>query len=711
MNSKRKNWRRIAAIILVWLAALIFYLVTKTTIGAGLAACISERVFTKDYLKIGMMPEGDDFSTYKDKVVYQIRVDKAERIRLQEEEQRTGIAKEFLRDLAYDIVDAYTYNEEYATLQENLQKYNTFMSDFKPEFVTEEEGVAIKELVDGIAGTVKCSMATDAYYPAYSQDYVRTQMSSLFVGLSGDDPQEEFVIEQITPGEYDPEPTEWYGKTYGEDIELLRKRIGEEVFDYDYITQFTLTYAGDNSESVIEVCLVAIVNKDNCILIDAGTAVDDEKYSGIIADGNVRPFSDTAPVEMNIPEVPVILSLEGMQEKADEFIGLFEEMLTAYFADEDALNELYEIYIKDLEEEETEEETKEGTEEEVEEISEDYDDVEHETVEEEKLKIEVIEEQINNSIEAKYSPDKEWGSIILLESFSEAMVNAVDILLVERFMEEGIIQIDGIDITEQDKAIVHTQAEAIRKTYTNVSEPLLIDSHLVVNSDKPSTNNATPVAMKSYESLCSEFETGYSQWNEDSTDDVPQGMVGGYFRYEFEDNCIVEIAILGTNKGLYITDVGIDWLDENTPFQDVTVSTYNVPNTIRMIEEAQKAIRRENYETEEEYDYAIANWLYENYPDYYNKPISAGNSKSKNNISYSNGGLLKRMRKIVEQIDDSIEFSLRGTLPGYLFTDNGGLACLSDDYDILTRQVEEDINDRVDEIKSDLSYWWDGLWD
>lgn len=66
MLKKFMNKKNIAVIVVVCIVVILLLLTFQTTVVAGLSVCIAEDVSPKEYVEVGLMPEGYNFSSYKD---------------------------------------------------------------------------------------------------------------------------------------------------------------------------------------------------------------------------------------------------------------------------------------------------------------------------------------------------------------------------------------------------------------------------------------------------------------------------------------------------------------------------------------------------------------------------------------------------------------------------------------------------------------------
>lgn len=637
MERKKIEKKTIIALIVIWFSAIIAFVMVKTTIGAGLIACLMERVSVKDYVEIAMMPDNYNFKSYKDQCVHEIRVDKAEKRRLKEEKKRKELAYEFLQAQANQVKDSYTYIQETATEAENLEKYNAYVNGLEFHVQTENEKRYLKDFIGHIAKTSHYSKSTDAYYVGYIHDATMQASNDLQVKLINSTAKENIVIEQISPGEYDPKPKNGLAKKHSVDLEATKKVIGEEQFDYDYIVEFTSTYEDDQNIPIMDAVITAIVSEKNYLIIKVETVLKDETYEQVAAYGYVRPFIFVENVVMKTPKPPKIIKFEELEEKAGAFASLFQEMVSTYYGNEEVINELYSVNFFTTENAGVQNQIVVGAQQN-DNGQKDYD----------STQFAKIDKDLQAKIESTYSSEIEWGTILVLQSVSGFLKDGVSVLLTERYLNDPSKESAEPVAEEENTAEIYEQAQIIRNIYTNMKEPVLVDKKILSGGNEHQGDVEIAIVDKNLNDVMSEYIKGGETWVEAGE---PEPFVAGYFKYNVEGVCSLDFIVLGTAEGCYITDVGIDWIEEKGMFGDFNIATYSLPNTILMEEEAKSEISRGDYMTDKEYNYAIALWLYQEYPDYYPNPSQLNNSTTSSSSSYGNSYVASSLFGNMSNID------------------------------------------------------------
>lgn len=696
MLKKFMNKKNIAVIVVVCIVVILLLLTFQTTVVAGLSVCIAEDVSPKEYVEVGLMPEGYNFSSYKDMLVHEIRVDKAARCR----EERKEFVGTSLQNLSEQIKNSYTYIDVIASEEENLEKYHTYMKNLELESTTDIEKDSLYHLMDAIANSAHLYMSLDVYYPGYTLEQTKMQAEALYAGLSESSATEQIVIEPIISNEYDPVPEIGLAERYAEDILQLQTEDGNGKFDY--IVQFTMTYCDSASNNILEEKVIAVVGEKAYRIVDVQVELAEE-YHLIAVDGNVRPYVSGTNMTCSTVE-PVVLEMDGMKAKADEFVQLFQKIMMVYFSDQEALDELYEVYfVTDVESQETEVAETEAADTEI-----DYD----------SLKFAQIEKELLAEIEGAYSYEKEWGTILTLEAFSNAMRDNASVVLAKRLLDEGKNEMWGRVLTDTEMQEIHTNAGILEKFYTNSQDAVLVASQPMIAENTGTESGESELANIEFDVMQSLFETSYTVW---CGEDVPESVYGGYFQYTVGEICEIELTVLNTEQEIYITGIGIHWNDEQQMFHNQVVSTYVLPNTILMQKQAEAAINRDEYETEEDYNYAIAEWLYENYPEYCQNPASVSNSSTSGFSIYGNQSKVSNIFNNIEELGNDawgyvtdvwdsvgfvIEYGFEGTPIAYFLTDNGKYQSFQDDFKLFVWKATDVYNTVRDEVVD----WWNDLW-
>ena len=735
---KSKKIVIIATFLLIF--GVFLFLTLKTTLVASLFACLSEKGTVRDYVKMEMMPKDYNFSSYKKMVVYEIRVDKA----AERKAQRKKFIYGHLQNLSKKIEESYVYIEEVASKKENLEKYETYVKDL--EVSSEEE--YFKNMLSDIAESTYLYMSQDVYYPEHKREQVQALVENLYTDLKESVVTEKFILEPINASEYDEVPEVNLAELYSDDISQLQEDVGMEKYDYiaeiainyikeaetdenQYMTGFIMNDTEEDETVVLEEKIVAVVGESVFEIIEAKVSLP-EKYRQIAATGSIRPYGEDEEEVCSLV-APVVTDLEGMQAKADEFVGLFEKIMSVYFSDEEALNELYENYFVTDEEEVTEDSTTDVSEtqtiileEAVNDNSQEQDtfagetttdtvsetedigteEAESETEEKkyEDLLFAKIEETIHTEIESTYPYEKEWGPYLVLDQFSDAMQNGVSIMLTKRVLDEGKTELFGREVTESEKIQLNEKAKFLERIYKNTQEVKLIESAVLTPEEIVTILTASNSGIKGHQngilrglvSLKNSFEKGYMKW---CSENVPECIAGGYFRYKIEGICEIEVNALNTTEGIYIAGIGIYWRDDQEVLDDQIINAYESANTVFMRKKAEEAISRDAYETEEEYEEAITEWLCENYSEYYSR-----------NYSYSSGGgsyvygpnVFEMIGAAANGVVDAwgeVGRATQGTLFGYFFTNNGI-------YDSFTSDVTGVVKDVVSGVKDFFRGFW-----
>jgi len=321
-----------------------------------------------------------------------------------------------------------------------------------------------------------------------------------------------------------------------------------------------------------------------------------------------------------------------------------------------------------------------------------------------------IGEKLNADIEERYSVDMEWPSIILLGNLCNTMTDCANLLVVSRFVDENQEALISQGMTVAEVGEIKAVSEKVQKFSENIPKPVLVESRILLAENVNLEQFDTVLANKRISDLQMIFANGYNVWCEG---EVPESIYGEYFRYNFEGMCTVEMTLLNTEQGILLIDAEIDWLDDEL-FGDISV-TYTMPNTVKMYKEAEAAIIREQYASEEEYQSAIAKWLCEKYPNYYGNSANTSSSSVYGSNSYSHGNfnILEELGDVgkdilntAEDVWSNVGYALEGTVPGYLFTNNGYYRSFADDLSDAAEEVKEVLDEKVSEVKN----WWYGLW-
>lgn len=662
-------------VIVLCLCGVVVFLTLKTTLVAGVLACTSERVSLLDYMQVQMMPKEHNFNSYKEALVYQIRVDKAAKKRALEETQRTAMAYEPIKELAQIIYEGYTYIDTMATEQENAEKCRDYLESIQVKTLTEKEQTGITQLITSIADSTHFFMSTDVYYKGYTTEQMKELAEGFQERLKACTITEEFVIEQITPGEYDPEPELGIAREYSADIEKIVGLAGTEEYPYDYIVRLFRNHEISAEVPLLKESITAIVSEQNLVVLEAGAVVYDQDIFPITAHGNVRPYGSVESA-IDVPEEPIILQLGKMRQKTNEFMGITYDIFKLYFDNEAAVEEWYEACyaVEDVEDKNTES-------------------IEEEEIDYESLQFVQMVETMQNDIETKYSVDTEWANILFLSDLGTMLEGASEALLTERFLNENKEEWEANGITQEQMDEFLQKTGKIKMMQQNLSEPVLIQERLLLPETVLTEDLGSVIANKSFTDIRQNFLAGYGTWCDGP---VPESLYAGYYQYEFSGIATVELSVLYTEQEIFITEMGMKWTDAESLFAELSVS-YTTPNLVKMYKEAESNINREAYSTEEAYQQAINQWLSNNYPQYYGNSSTQTGATSYSNYTYSSGyggsRILRGLRdaaNAIEDVWDGVGYALEGTVVGYLFTNNGNF-----------RSFEDDVNYAVDEIKEE----------
>lgn len=715
MFAKQKRKKIIAIVSVFFICGIGLFLTLKTTVIAGLIACISENENIGEYVEIKMMPEEYTFSSYKNMLVNEIRVNKA----IERKAQRKEFIYGKLQKLSNQMKDSYVYIEEAGWEKENLEKYNNYIKQLD----IEAEKEFFKDMLSEMAKSAYLYMSTDVYYPGYKREQIKTLAKGLYTDLAESTVTETFILEPMYPSEYDDVPEIGISKNYSEDILNVENEVGTDK--YDYIAEIAMNYTKDDGTVVLEEQIVAIVGESVFEIIEAKVSLPEE-YCQIAAVGSIRPYSVSETEKICSTIEPIIINMDGMQAKAEEFLGLFKKIMGVYFSNEEALNEFYENYF--MIEEENEEDSVTDVSQTENEISGEYtaDDITdmsqsenisqemivnetqiadtteettestEETETEEEVKYEdllfaQIEKEILTEIENTYSYEKEWGPYLVLDEFSDFMQNGVNSILTKRKLDEGETKIFGEEITEEEKNQIYTNAKVFEKIYKNNQEIKLIESAALTEEEILTILTSAKDGVKGHQNgilgyfsyIKQSFEKGYLEWCGET---IPECILGTYFRYKIEGLCEIEMTLLDTTEGIYITGIGIYWNSEEEILQDMKYRwIYERANTVFMRKKAEEAISRDAYETEEEYEEAIIKWLYENYPQYYNSKSNTG--------KYSFVDYIRIFGIKVAPVEV-------GTWKAYLFSPNGYFNSFAEDVRDISKDVYHGVKNFVEGVIS-----------
>lgn len=672
-------------VIFVLLATTILLVAMKTTFIASLAACIQEKPSeSTKYISFRIFSENQNYASYKDEVVLAIRTDKATALREEQIEVRTQKFHDVLVNYSSIFKDVYAYETERKEEKDTSKDYQQFIGNLKIDLDNQREIDATKELIDLIADSVHYAMSVDAIYKNTDQNKVADTMEEFIDRVNNSKAVEDFYMEQIEPGEYDPQPERGLGSKYKDSIKLASKNNGEAAFDY--ISELNLRYNDPGDKEVIGIHIVSVVGENAYAILETKINISDQ-YKAQLSCGTIRPYTNN---DIILAEVPFVINEQEMQNKAQKFVDDFKKALTL----DGKLLSYYDAYLECLENEYLAEHSAENKEPENAEVAE----VTEETSGENEEKMNTVIDDFNSgvdelvdSVEAQYDISSEWGSVVFLEEYIQIM----KVLVTDAVLDQLLINHPDLisdEISEEEKQDLISNVEN-RNKFMHISQIECVNEKMVKDLDLSAFNTNYPI---------------------ESGNDIPEVLMKKIFTYKIDELGDMDVSVILTPQGSFLTNVKISWMketsnenesveaQENPIMADQNVELFNKPNLLRMMQEAKENIDPNAYEDNEAYELAVARWLHNNYPDYFGNPDQNPGGASGSSRLYFTSTIDKIIQDTkwnVHSIYEDLGYAMEGSLFGYLLTDNGSYSSFTDDVSDVVSDVKDGIKD----------FWWD-LW-
>lgn len=679
----------VSIIFFVLLLALIF----KTTLVASTIACISEKPDNySDYITFQLLPSKKNFISYKKSVTTQIREDKATKVREQQIQEREELISQIALSCTEQLVSAFSYEtlkKKEADTAEDLKK---FME--KCDLPAISECDKYKDLLESIATSVHYAMASDSYYNDISSEEISSIMDPFISTLNTAKPVRQLQIEQISPGEYDPEPQKDLAKRYKTVLEKCQKANTQK--QYDYIASDQTTFSDKNGEKLLTIKNIYAIGKSDYALLLTEMILP-HKYVKVLPHGTLYYYGDTNTLET--PATPFIINEDEMRTKADIMATDFKKIWSLDGKTPEYAQAVNNICAKASSELEAVEENNAADAEESADESEVSSEVEDAILDEcSNLENEITNKgnEIKSYLATEFDQDSEWGSIVFLES---CLYNAQNLFYIyAQDKSNSYLNQTNDQLTDEQKAELQNWINQEEQLLLYMPDPLFVTEEEVQDMDY------------------STFETEYTA---QTGKDLPTIIKTKAFTYSYENIGTMKITNILTPVGVFITN--IEWIAEKTEednaiLSDMSQDLYTLPNLPKMEAEAKNAIHQEDYPDETSYNAAINNWLYEHYPDYYENPNQASDTSSSSSAPtsfYYHSTLdkfVKDTSRTISSIYEDIGYITEGTILGYLFTPNGSFRSFADDVSDAASDVIQELRDTKDAIKYSIKSWWNSLY-
>ena len=688
--AKEKNKSNLLIVLFFGFAiviTIVLFVVCRTTFAASLSACYQEKVANKSkYISFEILSDEDTFSSYKQKVIHNIRVDKAKEVREKQMAERKALTYDSLAKYCSLIKEAYSYEKERKEEKETSKDQQIFEKELSIPLVQEEDINSSKELILAIADSLHYAMAKDAFYKDKSQKKVQELMDSFLDDLSNSTINEEYHIEQIEQGKYDPKPQKGLAGIHRKKIKAVVEKKGDSVFDY--VLEYNVSYVGSTSLKVLDISVLSIVGKDTFAILETKVSIPD-KYRDILASGVVYPYSEN---RIYNAQVPFLINEQEMINKSQQFAKNFHKILTFDGKGEELLNSYIELFEKAIAVENNENENEELT----------------KKMNEKTALIETV----LDSVDEQYDPASEWGIRVFFEEYG----CIIQQLLAKNAQDSVAInhpELFSDEMTEEEKQVLISEIESLKELF-RMPQFEYIGEEDLENIDL----NA--------------FITNYVK---ETGMEAPEVIVKKAFIYQLGISGKMNLSVILTSKGVFITHVELNWdnkqdkengvetdnqdtdnnQDENEQtgfFKNVKENLYETPNLPRMLNEAKNAVSRDMYGSEEAYELEVRRWLYNTYPDYFENPDQSEVGTTGGNFYYSNAfdKFMIDTSRNIRSVYEDLGYIMEGTLLGYLFTPNGAYRNFADDVSDTAGQVADGVKEAISDVGNSISDMWWSLW-
>lgn len=703
-----------AAALAVLLVCGFIFLNFKSTLFVTLQVCRAEKVSKDDYLEFRIFEKGETRESFKSELETRIRRDTA----LEKWQTEEPIVREMIdRDesAGRDVIRLLTF-----AVNCKGKNYEDIVEEFGNIQFTEEFAALCSEHsfdTGDIASYIAALYAEDVFY-IRDMDMGADHVMEILSTLSDTDFESDEKVYKLNITEYDPvELCAEQDASESEYMELCRAKLGGDS-EYEYIVKKTLT-AHEYDSFCITVFAAANTEAYKILGLYFSVPEGTEQYIpgfSLNIDGTFAVYAD------GIADT-VRLDAASLREATDKYAALFGSLFEP-LADDAALEELYDFFYADAEEavsEETEGTKDKEAENENSEESVGYDD----------LSFVQQMNMLGDKIENDYPVEEDWG-LMNIFSMYQYTVNMIGTTYVDyRYLAENFEELFS---EAEDKSEVREDLDSNMALLDKLRE-------IIRNSGDPE--------FAGVENICEwnmnedEFNAQYGdylhKWYPDA--ELPEFLYTADVKYSassaagdgnFYD---MQFTVGITDSGMRI--IGID-ADFNDTLEELLSNYSNnnlwqEPNYIFMRHNAEESVNRDDYAAEEEYDLAIARWLYQNYPEYYNNP-DAGQAESQHNYTasgYSAGSQGNLWGNIKEGVSDGAngilgwianageyaenwELDMQGYLDQIWFDmeqgEYGNLPWIITYGTNTAKEIGNEIKEAATDAWSDVKDWWGGLW-
>ena len=642
------NNKMIALLSSVFLVACVvgigLFINFKTTLIVGQQVCSAEGVSKDDYYEFRVFEDGETRDSYKSELETVIRTDKTLVAWEEDKKSITSMLKSENQFTA-DVLSIYTYTEDigdnsFSSLRDGFNNL-TFSSDFNR---------VLGDKAGEFARYTAMIMSDDSYYLSVSGEEISDIKQSLR-NIAGTKPTVTVYIRKINPTEYDPaECSTTSGRLTDTLISSCMNILGEDS-EYMYIAESNSVY-GD-----LTITTISVVNSESSQPLGVYTSFSGD-YDNFVASFSIDPDGKCSDNTANII-VPIVVDLKAAKEYVDEFANFLSKVFKPVVAD-DALDELYNFFyneekISGNQEDESGEEgqqtegevhnqEQESGSEDEEVVNGDNNDTGNsqtddsngageETVDEydeyESLSYVLLFDELHSIVESQCDIRENWGLNVMLDSIIDSVSMVGSTYTDYRYL---ITDFDRLfaEADQNSKAsaredisanvnILEEFRDAVR--YSGDVEYVESSVHEYTEEDLLQLTES----YSAYERLWYDDDSCIGQifYVSDIKYSVPMSLPEDSLTIS-EDTELMNftIQVATTDKGNRVTGLNIDFnsiVEKVLP--DVSISNISeTPNYPFMTGLAESNINKEDYDSEDNYELAIARWLYQNYPNYYKNP-------------------------------------------------------------------------------------------
>ena len=660
MNVEKKK----GIVILSGIAALVMFAVCglaflnfRTTLFVTLQVCHAEHVSKDDYLEFRLFEGSETRKSFKEELETTIRKDIALEKWLTEE----PLVRDMLKSdesIQKGVTSLLTFagdceDRTYEGLTEASRQIS-FAGTF--EELCREHSFDTGEMASYLAALY----AEDVFYLQDTASGVDQAMEVL-EGLKDADLKSDEKVYELKLTTYDPrelcaEP-DGYESAY---MEACREKLGTDS-EYEYVVRKTLTASGDDSFCVT---VVAAANTETYKILglDVSVPYGTEDY----IPGFSLNIDGSSSIDTDGVLETIRLDSAALREATDPYAALFDSLFDP-LTDDAALKELYHFFYADKEpaegeadpEMDTENPSAEdagsddsGTQENESEEGQIPEDRSEETAAYDDLSLVQQINALEEKIENEYPVEQDWGLLNIFSMYEYSVKMLCSTYVDYQYLIENF---DELFAEAQDKETMQEELSANKARFETLRDFIRDSGDLAF---------AEVSNIQEWKLSEEEFQAQYGdylhKWYPDA--ELPKFLYVADVRYSSpvsegkETFYSLQFTVAVTDSGMRIIGVSTEFNEalEGTLDTYTNNNLWQEPNYILMKSLAEESVNREDYTSEEDYDLAVAQWLYAHYPEYYNNPNGqqTASTHSYTASGYNNGELGSMWNNIKEGISN-----------------------------------------------------------